>query len=111
MKALQKDNNFENFLKAIWEIRGQKAKNPLASMARRLENALSRAPCAICGSDEDIQMHHVRALKDIAKSTNAVHRHMIAIARKQIPVCREHHLELHGGNWSNKPRKIPSETK
>jgi len=50
-------------------------------------------------------MHHVRALKDIAKSTNAIHRYMIAIARKQIPVCRVHHLELHRGNWSNKPNK------
>ena len=31
---------------------------------------------------------------------------MIAVDRKQIPVCREHHLELHRGNWSNKPSKI-----
>lgn len=31
---------------------------------------------------------------------------MIAVDRKQIPVCREHHLELHRGNWYNKPSKI-----
>ena len=92
----------------MWETRGQTAKNPLASMAWRLEKALSKqgAPCAICGSYEDVQMHHVRALKDIAKSTHAIHKHMIAIDRKQIPVCREHHLKLHRGNWSNKPSKI-----
>ena len=56
-------------------------------------------------------MHHVRAVKDISKSTNAVHRHMIAIARKQITVCRKHHLELHGGNWSKKPSKILASVK
>lgn len=96
LMAFQKGESFDHFLKAIWDVRGQNAKNPLASMAWRLESAISSqgAPCAICGSYEDIQMHHVRALKDIAKSTNAVHRHMIAIARKQTPVCRKHHLEL-----------------
>jgi len=94
-------------------MKRQTAKNPLASMTWRLANAISRqgAPCAVCGSYEDVQMHHVRALKDIAKSKNAVHKYMIAVERRQIPVCREHHLELHGGNWSNRPSKIPDETK
>lgn len=50
-------------------------------------------------------MHHVRALKDIEKSNNFVQKYMSAIQRKQIPVCRIHHLELHKGNWSNKPTK------
>jgi len=50
-------------------------------MAWRLETALSRqgATYAICGSPEDIQMHHIRALKDIAKLKNTVHKHMIAV--------------------------------
>jgi hypothetical protein len=62
-------------------MKGQTAKNPLASMAWRLASAISRqgAPCAVCGSYEDVQMHHVRALKDIAKSKNAVHKYMIAV--------------------------------
>lgn len=64
------------------------------------------APCAICGSFEDVQMHHVRHLKDIAKSKSIVHKYMISIERKQIPICRKHHLDLHKGNWSNKPEKF-----
>jgi thymidine kinase len=82
-------------------------------MAWRLASTISHqgAPCAICGSHENVQMHHVRALNDIAKSENTVHKHMIAIQRKQIPVCREHHLALHKGNWSNKPSKYVIETK
>jgi len=112
IKALQK-GNLEIFLKEIWDLKKQKVNNPLADMALRLNKTLSsqEAPCEICGSFEDVQMHHVKALKNIAKSTNAVHKHMIAIERRQIPVCRVHHLELHGGNWSNKPSKIPFETK
>jgi group II intron reverse transcriptase/maturase len=113
MKALNKGIDSQSFIQLIWEAKRQNAKNPLAAMAWRLERALSSqgAPCAICGSFEDIQMHHVRALKDIAKSTNAIHKYMIAIERKQIPVCREHHLELHRGKWSNKPSKVLSENK
>jgi len=113
IKALQKGVDLQSFIQLIWDAKRKNAKNPLAAMAWRLESALSRqgAPCAICGSFEDVQMHHVRALKDIAKSKNTVHRYMIAIERTQVPVCRKHHLELHKGNWSNKPSKLPSETK
>jgi len=113
LKALKKGGSIEQYLKTIWDMKGQTAKNPLASMAWRLASSISRqgAPCAVCGSYEDVQMHHGRALKDIANSKNAVHKYMIAVERRQIPVCREHHLELHGGNWSNRPSKIPDETK
>lgn len=80
-------------------------------MAWRLEKTILNqgAPCAICGSHVDVQMHHVRALKDIVKSKSIIHKYMIAIERKQIPVCRKHHLELHGGDWKNTPSKIPFE--
>jgi len=103
----------DKFLEYIWSIRGASVKNPLAVMGWRLEQTISSqgAPCAICGSFEDVQMHHERALKDIDKSATAVHRHMIAIQRKQIPLCRKHHLEIHKGNWSKKPSKITNETK
>lgn len=65
-------------------------------------------------------MHHETALKQIDKSIknkvfdlalNAVHKHMIAIGIKQVPVCRKHHLELHRYNWTNKPIKTSNETK
>lgn len=113
LKLLEKGVSLEKMLEVLWKNRSEQAKNPLAAMAWRLDKTISSqgAPCAICGSYKDVQMHHVRALKDIAKSKNAVHRHMIAIERKQIPVCREHHLELHKGNWANNPSKLPSEIK
>jgi hypothetical protein len=111
LKVLKKGTDL--LLELLWESKKQKAKNPLAAMAWRLDTAISKqgAPCVICGTFEDVQMHHVRPLKDIAKSKNAVHKYMIAIERRQVPVCRKHHLELHRGNWSNRPSKIPSEIK
>lgn len=113
IKVLQKKDNSENFIKEIWNLKAPKAKNPLASTAWRLAKTISSqgAPCAICGSYEDIQMHHIRALKDKAKSKNSIRKHIIAIERKQIPVCKKHHLEFHRGNWFNKPSKPISENK
>ena len=83
IKALEKGTDLESFIKLIWDTKKQNAKNHLAAMAWRLEKARQGAPCAICGSFEDVQMHHVRALKDIANSKNAIHKHMIAIERRQ----------------------------
>lgn len=101
------------FLETVWKAKKSTAKNPLVAMAWRLEKSLSSqgAPCDVCGSFEDVQMHHRRPLKDIDKSTNAKKRHAIAIQRQQIPLCKKHHLAIHKGDWSNKPSKWINETK
>lgn len=49
---------------------------------------LFKEPCKVCGSDENIEMHHVKNLKD--NKTGNIYN------RKVIPLCREHHLEIHG---------------
>jgi len=111
---LQKNKlEVSKFLENIWIIKKSITKNPLASMSWKLEKALSSqgAPCVICGSFEDIQMHHKRSLKDIPKSMNTIQKHIIAIQREQIPLCRKHHLTVHKGNWANKPIKFIHETK
>jgi len=45
--------------------------------------------CIICGTTENVHMHHVRSLQDIKKSQNIVHVHMIQL---EVPLCRVHHL-------------------
>jgi group II intron reverse transcriptase/maturase len=57
----------DGMAQSLWEKRKRLSKNPLAAMSWRLEKALSSqsAPCSICGSFENIEMHHVRSLKDI----------------------------------------------
>lgn len=91
-------------------LEGHKQKNPLDVMAWRLEKTISAqaAPCEICGFYENVQMQHSRPLKDIKKTKTAVQKHIIAIQREQIPICRKHHLDTHGGNWANKPSKLAS---
>lgn len=46
-----------------------------------------KQPCVVCGTTENVEMHHVRSLKDQAK---------VFIGRKVIPLCRKHHMEVHG---------------
>ena len=113
LAALQEHQlNAEEYLKHIWDNRRTEARNPLAATAWRLETAISKqgAPCAVCGSYEDVQMHHGNPLKNISKAIDPVKRHKIAIQRKQIPLCRKHHLEIHKGNWSRNPTNV-NETK
>jgi len=51
-------------------------------------------------------MHHIRSIKTI-KAKDPVAKHVIGLKMRQIPLCAPHHLEIHGGKWSNPPRKFP----
>lgn len=67
---------------------------------------LNRA-CIICGVDKEVEMHHVRKIKDL-KSKNKLDfftRQMLAINRKQIPLCKFHHIGLHNNTWSAHERQ------
>nr|UCS09810.1 hypothetical protein [Percursaria percursa] len=55
--------------------------------------------CAMCESSSNVEMHHVRALKDL-KGKTLVERMMIAAKRKSIPLCWSCHKKHHG--WSHK---------
>lgn len=51
--------------------------------------------CTMCGSDYRVEMHHVRALKDLNPKLSAMDRLMASRRRKQIPLCRECHMKKH----------------
>lgn len=55
--------------------------------------------CAICGADSQIEMHHVRSIRDLrdpkGKSKDWFTRAMNGINIKQIPLCKVHHHKLH----------------
>jgi len=56
------------------------------------------ASCVICGSDENVEMHHVRKIRDLKMPNSKLDfftRQMAAINRKQIPLCKDHHTRLH----------------
>jgi group II intron reverse transcriptase/maturase len=52
-------------------------------------------PCAICGTELNVEMHHIRALKHL-KGRDPVEKKMMASMRKQIPLCKYHHALAHG---------------
>ena len=72
--------------------------------ATSFSNGLLADECELCGSTEDVQVHHVRALRDLnvegrgAKSPWA--QVVAARRRKTLVVCRPCHLKAHGGNWN-----------
>ena len=66
-----------------------------------LEGRLLAATCELCASQDDVQVHHVRALKDLRR-TGRVDRPfwvqvMAARQRKTLVVCRRCHVAIHRG--------------
>lgn len=66
----------------------------LRGQAVRAHTAL-KGVCCVCGSEQSVEMHHVRGIKDL-KSRTISERIMSATNRKQIPLCRPCHLKAHG---------------
>lgn len=58
---------------------------------------LSARKCELCGrTDCEIEMHHVRKLKNLTGKTYW-ERHMIARNRKTLALCKDCHNKLHAG--------------
>ena len=74
-------------------------------LTRRLE----ANQCELCGSQDDVQVHHIRKLKDLKKKWQSrtkkppqwVER-MIAINRNTLVVCRPCHGNIHAGQINTK---------
>jgi group II intron reverse transcriptase/maturase len=66
--------------------------------------------CELCGSREEIQIHHVRKLADLKvkgqRERPAWMFKMAALKRKTLVVCRPCHVAIHAG----KPTRKPTET-
>lgn len=54
-------------------------------------------PCVICGTLDNIKIHHIRSVKDIRVKTRTYTQWVGAFRRKSIPLCKEHHHLLHAG--------------
>jgi group II intron reverse transcriptase/maturase len=82
--------------------------NPLSRIGFRLNKGIRvlGEECVVCGTEETVEMHHVKNLKNLGPIKNELKDRMKAIMRKQIPLCRKHHLQIHEGNWRNKAISI-----
>ena len=52
--------------------------------------------CAICGTLENVEMHHRRPLKGYDGTLKGIEK---AQSRKQIPLCRKCHMMVHSGKY------------
>ena len=86
-----------------WTIKATLQEQPTRLWAGRSElvQRLLAQVCELCGSSKDVEVHHIRAMKDI-------HHHvgrpkppwmvrMIALKRKTLLLCRDCHEDLHAG--------------
>lgn len=76
-------------------------KDPMLALRYRLETQVSLGEsCAICGSGESIEMHHVRHLRKDSVVEPGFTSLMSKLNRKQIPVCRPCHRKVHAGLYN-----------
>merc|ERR1711966_163272 len=62
-------------------------------------------PCAICGTLDNIEIHHLRSVKDVRVKTRTYAQWTGGFLRKSIPLCKSHHVQLHACNLSHEDAK------
>ena len=63
-----------------------------------------KGPCKLCGSEINIEIHHIKHLKKRNKNSDWLTRIMRQMNRKQIPVCQECHQNIHKGTANLKQK-------
>jgi hypothetical protein len=59
-----------------------------------------QAFCVICGTDQEIEWHHINSVRKIGTKVTGFSRVMQSLNRKQIPLCKKHHLEVGQGKYN-----------
>ena len=77
---------------------------PYINMRSEIIERLLNDTCEVCGAKEQIEMHHIRKLRDLNKQGKREiplwMKVMIARKRKSIPLCKTCHDDIH----HNRPR-------
>jgi len=80
--------------------------NPIWSNKSELVQRLLAQKCEVCGTQENIEVHHIRKLANLMRKDrtqlSAGKRWMIAKKRKTIVVCRRCHDDIHGGRYDGR---------
>lgn len=87
--------------------------DPMTIMEKRWNNKFTRThltkSCLVCGKFPS-EMHHLRTIKDLKSNyekgkIDFWKLQLSAINRKQIPLCKEHHIRLHKGSLSKEEKE------
>jgi group II intron reverse transcriptase/maturase len=64
--------------------------------------------CELCGSNENVEVHHIRKLADVMKHKGKIPpawaQQMAARRRKTLVVCRTCHVAIHAGRPTRQPK-------
>ena len=70
-----------------------KASPVIGSLFQKKTNVtLDNLRCSVCDSNYRVELHHVRAIKDLNLKISYMDREMVRINRKRIPLCRACHM-------------------
>jgi hypothetical protein len=71
------------------------------SQRSELEKRLLANTCELCGSQEQVQVHHIRALKDLQRKGQTERPAWVSVMaarrRKTLIVCQRCHADIHAG--------------
>nr|ATI20252.1 group II intron reverse transcriptase/maturase [Juglanconis oblonga] len=67
--------------------------------------------CANCGSEERVEMHHLRHIRTINVKLSPFDKMMARINRKQVPLCRSCHIDVHTGKYQGKSLRFMNTVK
>ena len=87
----------------IWNIEATLEEQPKKVWTRHSElvQRLLAGYCELCGATENVEVHHVRAMKDLHKYPGRQKpewvKRMIALKRKTMPLCRTCHEDVQYG--------------
>lgn len=80
---------------------------PRVGRVEILRRLLANA-CELCGSQEQIEVHHIRHLRDVQRQGQAPRPHwakvMASRRRKTLVLCHACHQDVHHGRFDGKPR-------
>lgn len=81
----------------VWDFKYNTDPHIISLYSKNLKSIarLDNLVCESCGSDYKVEMHHVRAMKDLNPKLKAIDKIMVSIKRKQVPLCRVCHMNLH----------------
>lgn len=112
-KRVIKLNIPEDFKKKHIVNIGKGVKDPFKNLESNWNQKFTKSNifqvCLICGSDDKVEMHHVRKIKDLRNPNSKKDfftGQMEAINRKQIPLCRDHHNRLHNNTWTETEKEM-----
>ena len=67
-----------------------------------------KGPCVVCGSSENIEIHHVRSLRKRPRKGNFLEDMMSKMNRKQVPLCKSCHQQVHSGRYDGRSFRLDS---